>query len=94
MSSLPSIGLGSGSFRSAGCCLSTAADRSEDVLRLEEPAPSKRALWEMAITEVLAGYYEPDENGRRNPESLYGSSKMWAHLNGKASRWLAAQWNG
>ena len=44
-------------------------------------APSKRALWELAVTEVLAGYYEPDEHGRRRPESLYGSLKMWAHLN-------------
>jgi putative transposase len=44
-------------------------------------APSKRALWDAAITEVLAGYYEPDESGKRRPESLYGSLKMWAHLN-------------
>jgi transposase InsO family protein len=29
---------------------------------------------------VLAGYYEPDETGRRKPESLYGAVKMWAHL--------------
>jgi putative transposase len=29
---------------------------------------------------VLAGYYEPDQRGRRRPESLYGSRKMWAHL--------------
>ena len=43
-------------------------------------APSKRALWDIVITEVLAGYYEPDEHGRRKPESLYGSLKMWAHL--------------
>jgi putative transposase len=43
-------------------------------------APSKRALWEATITEVLAGYYQPDEHGRRKPESLYGSLKMWAHL--------------
>ena len=43
--------------------------------------PSQRALWEMTITEVLAGYYQPDGNGRRRPESLYGSLKMWAHLN-------------
>lgn len=43
--------------------------------------PSKRSLWDMTITEVLAGYYEPDINGRRRPESLYGSLKMWAHLN-------------
>ncbi len=44
-------------------------------------SPSKRTLWDMTITEVLAGYYEPDGNGRRRPESLYGSLKMWAHLN-------------
>lgn len=44
-------------------------------------APSKRALWDMTITEILAGYYQPDEKGRRKPESLYGSLKMWAHLN-------------
>jgi putative transposase len=43
-------------------------------------APSKRSLWDATITEVLAGYYEPDEHGRRRPESLYGSLKMWAHL--------------
>jgi putative transposase len=43
--------------------------------------PSKRALWETTITEVLAGFYEPDQQGRRPPESLYGSRKMWAHLN-------------
>jgi putative transposase len=43
-------------------------------------APSKRSLWDAAITEVLAGFYEPDEHGRRTPESLYGSVKMWAHL--------------
>jgi len=43
-------------------------------------APSKRALWEVTITELLAGYYERNEHGRRAPESLYGSLKMWAHL--------------
>jgi putative transposase len=43
-------------------------------------APSKRALWDATITEILAGYYEPDERGRKKPESLYGSLKMWAHL--------------
>ena len=43
-------------------------------------APSKRALSDLVITEVLAGLYEPDEHGRRKPESLYGSLKMWAHL--------------
>ena len=44
-------------------------------------APSKRALSDLVITEVIAGLYEPDEHGRRKPESLYGSLKMWAHLN-------------
>jgi putative transposase len=43
-------------------------------------APSKRALWDTTVTELLAGYYEPDEQGRRKPECLYGAVKMWAHL--------------
>jgi putative transposase len=43
-------------------------------------APSKRVLWDTTVTEVLAGYYEPDQHGRRPPEALYGSLKMWAHL--------------
>jgi putative transposase len=43
-------------------------------------APSRRALWDTTLTEILAGYYEPDSDGRRQPESLYGSLKMWAHL--------------
>jgi putative transposase len=42
--------------------------------------PGKRELWDTAVTEILAGMYEPDENGRRPPESLYGTVKMWAHL--------------
>ena len=42
--------------------------------------PSKRELWDTTVTEILAGIYEPDENGRRPPESLYGTVKMWAHL--------------
>ena len=32
------------------------------------------------ITEILAGVYEPEAEGRRPPESLYGYLKMWAHL--------------
>lgn len=32
--------------------------------RLSSP-PSARTLWGTVITEVLAGYYEPDEHGRR-----------------------------
>jgi putative transposase len=43
--------------------------------------PGKRDLWDTAVTEILAGMYEPDEKGRRPPESLYGTVKMWAHLN-------------
>ena len=43
-------------------------------------APSKRALWDTTITEILAGIYEPDAEGNRPPESLYGYLKMWAHL--------------
>ena len=43
-------------------------------------APSKRPLWDTTITEILASYYEPDADGKRPPESLYGSLKMWAHL--------------
>lgn len=42
--------------------------------------PSKRALWDTAVTGILAGYYEPDADGKRAPESLYGAVKMWAHL--------------
>lgn len=38
-------------------------------------------MWDAAITAVLAGYYvEVDERGRRRPESLYGSRKMWGQL--------------
>jgi putative transposase len=43
-------------------------------------APSRRALRDQVLTEILASIYEPDERGRRKPESLYGSLKMWEHL--------------
>ena len=43
-------------------------------------APSKRALWDTTISEILTGIYEPDVDGKRPPECLYGSVKMWAHL--------------
>jgi putative transposase len=46
----------------------------------QNAAPSKRALWDTTITEMLAGIYEPGIDGKRPPESLYGSLKMWAHL--------------
>ena len=42
-------------------------------------APSKRALWDTTITRNPR-HYEPDADGKRPPESLYGSLKMWAHL--------------
>lgn len=57
-------------------------------------APSKRALWDTTLTEVLAGYYAPDENGRRKPECLYGAAKMWAHLQRQGSRSPGARWSG
>jgi len=42
--------------------------------------PSKRALWDMTVTEILAGIYEPDVNGRHPPEWMYGTVKMWGYL--------------
>jgi len=47
----------------------------------ERRAPSKRMLSDLVITEVIAGLHERDGHGRKKPESLYGSLKMWAHLN-------------
>jgi len=43
--------------------------------------PSRRAVRDAQLTEILAGICEPDERGRRKPESLCGSVKMWEHLN-------------
>jgi putative transposase len=48
--------------------------------------PSRRSLADAALTEILAGIYEPDGNGRRPPECLYGSVKMWEHLNRQGIR--------
>ena len=45
--------------------------------------PSKRALWEITVTELLAGIYVPDRDGWRPPECLYGARKMWAYLRGQ-----------
>lgn len=44
-------------------------------------APSKRALSDLVLTGVLSDYYQPDAHGKRRPQSLYGATKMWAHLN-------------
>ena len=43
-------------------------------------APSKRALSDLVLVEVLADYYQPGADDKRRPESLYGATKMWAHL--------------
>jgi putative transposase len=45
-----------------------------------ERAPSKRALSDLVLTEILARIYVPDSEGNRPPEALYGATKMWAHL--------------
>jgi hypothetical protein len=50
-------------------------------------APSKRSLWDATITEILAGHYEPDAQGRRKPEPLYGALKTWTYLHARSSRW-------
>jgi putative transposase len=42
--------------------------------------PSKRALWDAVITEVLGGHYEPDAQGHRPPECLDGATKRGAYL--------------
>jgi putative transposase len=42
--------------------------------------PSRRALRDAWLTGLLAAMFEPGENGRRAPESLYGAVKAWGHL--------------
>ena len=37
------------------------ADRPENLLCMGPPVASQRDLWDIVITEILAGYYEPDE---------------------------------
>lgn len=43
-------------------------------------------MTDAALTEMLAGIYEPGPDGRRPPECLYGSVKMWEHLNRQGVR--------
>ena len=56
-------------------------------------APSKRALWDTTITEILAGYYEPDADGKRPPESAVrqpedvGAPAAPGHPGGAGARW-------
>ena len=46
------------------------------------PGRRRGGRWlDAALTEILAGIYEPGPDGRRPPECLYGSLKMWEHLN-------------
>ena len=70
----------SGSYRSAATGCARCADRPAHLLGARSAAPSKRELWDTTITEILSGVYEPDAKGKRPPESLYGSLKVWAHL--------------
>jgi len=42
--------------------------------------PSRRALRDRWLTGLLAAMFEPDQRGRRAPESLYGAVKAWGHL--------------
>jgi putative transposase len=42
--------------------------------------PSARSVRDQALMKILAGIYEPGPDGRRRPESLYGSLKMWQYL--------------
>jgi putative transposase len=52
-------------------------------------------LWDATITAVLASYcVERDEHGRRRPESLYGSLKMWAHLRRQGIEVARCTWSG
>jgi len=41
---------------------------------------SRRSVRDAWLTAILAGVFEPDERGRRKPESLYGAVKAWAYL--------------
>jgi hypothetical protein len=55
--------------------------------------PSKRALWEVTVAELLAGFYESDGRGRRAPESRgeggFHISTEFNHLS-SCSRYNAA----
>jgi hypothetical protein len=70
-----------GSYRSAARWLSRAWRSPRAPTGRTAPRHHRSgALWDTTITEILAGYYQPDAEGKRPPESLYGSLKMWAHL--------------
>ena len=42
--------------------------------------PSRRAVRDAWLTGLLRQVFEPDERGRKKPESLYGAVKAWGHL--------------
>lgn len=42
--------------------------------------PSPRELRDEWLTSIMAGIFEPGDNGRRRPESLYGAVKAWGWL--------------
>jgi putative transposase len=42
--------------------------------------PSRRSLRDALVTRMLWGIFEPDADGRRRPESLYGAVKAWGWL--------------
>jgi putative transposase len=48
--------------------------------------PSRRALRDALVTRWLAQMFEPGEDGKKKPESLYGAVKAWAHLNRQGLR--------
>ena len=63
------------------CSSSTFFRFSSRISRAEEVVVPSRlpASISPIITAVLAGYDEPDQDGKRKPEALYGARKMWAH---------------
>jgi|SRR5437763_5414642 putative transposase len=85
----------------AGEASGVTSESAREIRELKRPywaqvtrPPSKRALWDTTITELLAGFYRPGAAGRRAPESLYGSLQMWKHLRRLGCRWPAAPSSG
>ena len=71
----------SGFSRSVPRSLSTApGSPARTYYAWRKRPPSKRALSDLVLGEVLADYYQPGADDKRQPESLYGATKMWAHL--------------
>jgi transposase InsO family protein len=42
--------------------------------------PSRRAVRDAWLTGLLAAMFEPGDDGKKKPESLYGAVKAWAYL--------------